>query len=158
MCGDGGVEWGWGGGTQFPATKRRCAHTFTFPPRPRGSFVNISWRNISIVNPRYAAMYTNVFQEDSQVKQCFVPVNASRPHDWLSASSFSFSDIRATVNSSAGAYGGCFVCAPTRPCSGFLFHNVVVTDVAATPVGAAYVCDNVRFTSADSSPAPCKSR
>jgi len=131
---------------------------------PTGAFVNISWRNVSIVSPRYAAIYTNVFQEDSQPRQCMVPVNASRPTAWLTAHNFSFSGIAVTLNSTTGAYGGCFVCAPSAPCDGFSFEDVVVTDVAAPAaieaqaVPADYVCENVRYgADAASLPRPCGS-
>lgn len=124
---------------------------------PSGSMVNVTWRNITIEQPRNAAIYTNLFQEDAARAQCFVPINTSRPAHWLTAQNFSFESIRATINSSAGAYAGCFACAPSRPCGGFAFDDVVVVDVAPAPQPAApsYVCDNVAFAASASSPAPC---
>ena len=127
---------------------------------PSGVFSNITWRNISVINPRYAAIYTNLFVEDSGggggARTCRVPVNASRPAKWLTAANFTFDGVRATINSTAGAYAGCFVCSPTRPCTGFSFEGVAVEDLAPAPVPLPpYVCENVGFTAEGSSPTPC---
>jgi hypothetical protein len=121
-----------------------------------GTFENITWRNITILEPRNAAIYTNVFQEDAAPPQCTVPSNASARVHWLSAFNLTFSSIRATINSTGGSvHAGCFVCGPTRPCTGFLFEDVVVTDVAEAPVHPLYVCANMEFSAAGSSPPPC---
>jgi hypothetical protein len=126
---------------------------------PTGTFANITWRNITIVNPRYAAVYVNTLQEDSQAKQCAVPVNASRPARWLTAKNLSFIDIAATLNSSAGAYAGCFACTPTSPCTGLLFDGVVVKDVAPySPAQPMWRCFNAEFNAAASTPKPCAER
>jgi polygalacturonase len=128
---------------------------------PTGIFHNITWRNITIENPRYAAMYTNMFEEDTGGSQC--RVNASRPAKFLSAHNMSFIDINITINSTTGAYAGCFVCSQTSPCDGYYFENVVVTDVAVpVPVVAVsktdyYICDNVAFNATGSVPEPCES-
>lgn len=122
---------------------------------PTGVFENITWQNITIVNPRYAAIYVNVLQEDSQAKQCAVPVNASRPSRWLTATNLSFVDVTATVNTTAGGYAGCFACTPGSPCTGLAFDRVVVTDVAAAPGATMYRCFNADFTASASSPAVC---
>jgi hypothetical protein len=113
---------------------------------------NVIWQNITITNPRYAAMYINVFEEDANA--CFQPSNASRP-DWLTAANLSFVDIHAAVNSSAGTVAGCFNCGPTRPCSNIGFSNVTVTDLgsAAPPT---YTCFHVEVNDEGNSlPLPC---
>ena len=125
---------------------------------PSGRFENITWRNITIQNPRYAAIYVNTLKEDSAAPQCVVPVNASRPARWLTATNLSFVDVRATVNTSAGAYAGCFACTPTSPCTGLVFDRVVVTDVAPAPAPPYYRCANADYAASASSPAPCESR
>lgn len=133
---------------------------------PTGAFVNISWVNLTVINPRYAALYTNVFQEDSARAQCTPPPpNASRPLNWLTATNLSFIGVRAAVNSSSGAYAGCFLCSPTNPCRGLRFEDVVVSELGQeagahtpTPPLSHYTCDNVaEFTTSASSPPPCKS-
>ena len=92
---------------------------------------------------------------------CLLPPRAARtwraPARWLTAQNFSFKDVLATINSTAGAYAGCFVCALTRTCSGFRFDGVVVSDVAPTPPPAlpSYVCGNVGFMAIASAPVPC---
>ena len=122
---------------------------------PTGIFHNITWRNITIENPRYAAMYTNMFEEDTGGSQC--RVNASRPVKFLSAHNMSFADINITLNSTAGSYAGCFVCSKTSPCDGYTFENIVVTDIGAVSKNDYYICDNVAFNATGSVPEPCRS-
>lgn len=130
-----------------------------------GHFVNISWTNISIVNPRYGALYANMFYEDANVlrRHCTAPANATARAHWLTASDLTFRNIRAEVNSSV-ALAGCFVCGPNRPCTGLEFDGVVVTELGGgatagaapvVPTAPAYTCANVEFKATGSSPAPC---
>jgi len=122
----------------------------------KGSFQNISWENVTIVNPRYAAIYANMFYEDAVQKHCIVPGNASKRTHWLTASGLTFRGIRAEVNSSV-AMAGCFMCGPGRPCTGVAFEDVIVMELGGGPVAsvAPYKCNNVQFTAAGSSPSPC---
>ena len=124
---------------------------------PTGNFINITWQNISIENPRYAALYANMFQEDTSPHQCLVPNNSSHPLNWLSAHNFTFKDISITINSTTGSYSGCFVCSNTSRCTGFVFDNVQVSDVGQPPIQFEYICGNVDYSSFGSVPTPCQS-
>lgn len=116
-----------------------------------GLVVNVTWEGISITHPRNAALYIDMFGED--VPNCALPSDPARP-DWLTAQNVTFRDISATV--AEGQIAGCFICAPTRPCEGFLFDGVSVTSAGGGSPGP-YKCFNfVDATSTGgSSPVPC---
>lgn len=123
-----------------------------------GEFVNITWSNITIEQPRHAAVYVNTFQEDAGPGQCTPPSNASQRVHWLTGTNLSFVDIKATINSTNQVVAGCFACAPTRPCAGFVFNNVVVEDVALNPPQPPqYECSSMVDFSYDAAtePKPC---
>jgi len=109
-----------------------------------GQAVNITWENIHILHPRRAAIYVNVFAEDAAESACVLPKNPNRAH-WLTAQNFTYRDIVAVTDT----YAGCFLCSPTRPCSGLHFYNVSVQ----APSG--FRCFNVHGTAESSSPVPC---
>ena len=116
-----------------------------------GLVTNITWRNISIVNPRNAAIYTNVFSEDAAT--CNPPPNPNLPN-WLTVRNVTLHDIRAVVNE--GQMAGCFLCTPGRPCNGYVFNGVHIR-LQDGKDAAPYSCHNMAASSRsqDYSPVPC---
>ncbi len=98
----------------------------------------ITFHNYSISQPRYAALYINVFGEDSQ-PPCALPHNPDIPH-WLTATDLMFSDLSATV--AAGQSAGCFRCTPGTPCDGE-FDGVRIFQPDGKPA-APFVCLNMK--------------
>lgn len=115
-----------------------------------GLVANITWRRLNIIQPRFAAIYADVYAEDAE--SCKPPVDPARPH-WLSALNLSFIDIVAT-NVSAAHATGCFLCSPTRPCSELTFRNVTARQANGQD-GPPYVCFNAHGSSELCSPAAC---
>ena len=119
---------------------------------PDGAVSDVTWERVNITNPRNAALYVNVFNED--VPGCEPPADANRT-DWLWAHNLTFRDVAATV--APGVRAGCFLCTPGRPCAGITFDNVQVTAAGGQPP-APYKCVNTRTVSENgSSPPPCSS-
>ena len=109
-----------------------------------GQIVNVTWENIDIMDPTRAVIYMNVYEEDASQSSCHLPSDPARPH-WLTAHNITYRNIRATTET----YAGCFLCSPTRPCTGLLMDNVTVT--AKGP----FECFNAHGEAHDSSPEPC---
>ena len=93
-----------------------------------GVVTNVTWANIAIQHPRYTALYVDVFNEDVPPSACVAPT--TDPADWLAVSDVVFRNITAVVG--AGDVAGCFVCAASRPCTGFEFNDVSITAQATT--------------------------
>lgn len=131
-----------------------CESVRVFVPlcsTPTGVVYDCTWDNITIINPRKAATYINVYIEDG----CTHTPPVDKGPLWLTAHDFKlfFTNIHATVG--PGVASGCAVCAPGTPCKGINWENVTVTGSGgATP--APYVCFNAHGGDAQgSSPAPC---
>ena len=110
-----------------------------------GNVTNASWDGVSITDPRAAALYVNVFQEDAQMNKpygCTMPnasALAAKQH-WMSAHDVHFRRIALQyTNPRAGAtattLAGCFDCAPQTPC------DIAVED---SDVSGRFMCRNVR--------------
>eukprot|EP00040_Diaphanoeca_grandis_P012185 m.62079 g.62079 ORF g.62079 m.62079 type:complete len:467 (+) comp23080_c0_seq1:45-1445(+) len=113
-----------------------------------GQAMNVTWQDVRIMSPRDAAIYINVFAEDAAIKQCTPPTNATKRQPWLSAFDLTFRNITATMM--GGALAGCFNCAPTRPCTGIIFENVIIHNATSK-----YVCNSIQGVSKQSSPQAC---
>jgi hypothetical protein len=116
-----------------------------------GRVTNITFEDVTIAHPRYAALYVNVFQEDAQ-PPCVLPAN----HDlknWLTVRNLSFTRVTATVDD--GQTAGCFRCTPGAPCSA-TFDGVSVR-YASGAVARDFVCLNMAGATGagGSSPAAC---
>ena len=112
---------------------------------------NVTWENIVITRPRNTPLYIDVFNEDAP--SCGLPPDPARP-DWLTVQNVTFRNISALVLDAAQG-AGCFLCAPTVPCSGFAFDNVSVVTSKGN-AAAPYQCFNFEgAAAADSSPLPC---
>ena len=104
--------------------------------------LSATWDGITIINPRAAALYVNVFEEDAQAGKpygCVMP-NASvlaKDGSWMSASSVVFRRIGVRDNTALGA---CFNCAPGTPCD---------IDIADSESRGVFLCHNVRGTSVE---------
>jgi hypothetical protein len=101
-----------------------------------------------ISNPRYAALYVNVFQEDAQ-PPCVLPKNPKLPN-WLVVRNASFVGVSATVTK--GQAAGCFRCTPGAPCDA-LFDGVAIQEADGEPA-QPFVCLNMRGTSGGSGSSP----
>lgn len=120
---------------------------------PGGLVYNVTWQNITIIQPRYAPLYLNTYQEDAT--DCALPPSPDRGPKWMSIQNVTFSNIRAVTNTSEQE-SGCFLCSPGRPCTGIVFDNVTVTNVDGS-AAAPYICNNTDVVNLDgaSSPMPC---
>jgi polygalacturonase len=116
-----------------------------------GLVTNITWRDVAIDLPRYAAIYTNVFGEDAQ--SCKLPSNPALKN-WLTVSGVVLQNVTATVPS--GQAAGCFLFTPGRTGKDYAFNGVVVREQGGA-AARAYSCFNTEgFTAAGStSPPPC---
>ena len=103
-----------------------------------GLVSNVTWRNVVITTPRYAAMYVNVYQEDAQ-PPCVLPPKPDLK-DWLTVHDIHFVNVTATVYK--GQEAGCFRCTPGTPCEGFTFDGVRVLEEGGA-VARPYACFNV---------------
>ena len=101
-----------------------------------GLVENITWRDVHIQHPRYAALYVNVFQEDAQ-PPCTLPKDPALPN-WLTVQGLTFQNVSATV--AQGQAAGCFRCTPGKPCSATFDGVQVVEDGGKT--AAPFVCLN----------------
>jgi hypothetical protein len=117
-----------------------------------GLVTNVTWRNVVITQPRYAAIYTNVFGEDAQ--GCALPPEPNLPH-WLTVAGAAFRNVSAELGV-AGQASGCFLFTPGAPGSGFVFEDVQVRALGGG-VGAPYKCFNTGAWEAQgaTAPAPC---
>ena len=114
---------------------------------------NVTWQNMRITSPRYAAMYTNVFDEDAS--GCRYPSNPERGPGWLTVRDVRVENVTAQL-AVAGQPAACFLLSPGSPAAGWTFANVTVTGTNGKPA-APYQCHNmVNITSQRSdSPVPC---
>lgn len=122
---------------------------------------DVTWENVHITGPRFAATYINVYNEDVGPKysnftgvHCAPTGPADRTSDWMRADGFTFRNVTGSLL--PDTLPGCFLCAPESPCSDIVFDGVDFTlmNGAAAP---AYNCSNVGNVSAsgNSVPAPC---
>ena len=97
-----------------------------------------------MVDPRAAALYVNVFEENAEVEKfygCVMP-NAStlapggKYTSWMSAHSIVFKNITVRGLKSP-AIGGCFNCAPGTPC------DISLEDADIPHAQAHVICHNV---------------
>jgi hypothetical protein len=103
-----------------------------------GLVENVTWGpDYVIEQPRYAALYINVFQEDAQ-PPCVLPPHPALK-DWLTVQNLNFSGVRATVTT--GQAAGCFRCTPSLPCDA-RFDGVVVLQDGGAPA-PDFVCHNM---------------
>lgn len=120
-------------------------------PNVTAQVYDVMWENITIVNPRFAALYTDVYREDILPGTCAPGVNEGP--NWMSGWNLTFKDIKATVL--PGQAAGCFQCNPGSPCHGITFINVSVTNADGSMAGP-YGCGSVQgSTAVDSLPTPC---
>ena len=117
-----------------------------------GLVADVLHENLIISEPRYAAIYINVFQEDAQ-PPCVLPAKHDLP-DWLTVRGFALRNVTAQV--AAGQAAGCLRCTPGRPCEGLDFQDVRVLRPSGKPA-TGYDCFNVANTSSggDTQPALC---
>ena len=85
-----------------------------------GNATNITWDGLSVINPRAAALYVNVFEENAQVGKsygCTMPNASVLAHDvkWMSARGIRFRNVHVS-GLVPPALGACFNCAPGTPC------------------------------------------
>jgi hypothetical protein len=106
-----------------------------------GNVTNATWDGVLITEPRAAALYVNVFEENAQVGKpygCTMPnasVLAQKQH-WMSAHTVTFRRVGyVPAAGTPAALGGCFDCAPGTPC------DIAVED---SDVGGKFLCHNVR--------------
>ena len=117
-----------------------------------GLVTNVTWRSVAISQPRYAALYTNVFGEDAA--GCALPRRPDLPH-WLTVTGAAFRNVSAALGV-AGQAAGCFLFTPGAPGSAYVFEGVQVRG-AGGGAAAGYTCANTRGFEAqgDTFPAPC---
>lgn len=111
-----------------------------------GVVEGIIWENYAITNPRYAALYINVFQEDAQ-PPCALPPKPDLTN-WLTVRGAVFRNVTADA---PGVQPGCFRCTPGAPC------DVEMDGVRADAAGG-WTCLNavVRVGEGGASPPACK--
>ena len=116
-----------------------------------GNATNVTWADISVVDPRAAALYVNVFEENAEVDKfygCVMP-NASalapggKYTSWMSAHSIIFKNVTVRGLKSP-AIGGCFNCAPGTPCDISLEDTDIpsVNNGSEPPTQAQVICHN----------------
>ena len=116
---------------------------------------NVTFRNMVVHAPRYAAMYTNVYDEDAG--SCTYPAAPDRGPRWLTARDVSVENVSARL-SVAGQPAACFLLSPGNPATGWTFKGVIVRAVGASGAEAApYACHNVANVTLQgkNSPQPC---
>ena len=119
---------------------------------PHGLIYNILWQNITIITPRYAGVYTNMFQEDA-TNCASQPVPNNGPN-WLTSQNITFQDIYGTLNSTTPS--GCFLCNEDSPCTDTNFINVNFQLLNGTE-GNSYICKNIEpGMRIESLPVPCQ--
>jgi hypothetical protein len=120
-----------------------------------GLTTNVTWQDIVIDSPRYAALYSNIFNEDAEVGECR-PSGTPPPAGWLTFTDFTFRNVTATV--ADGQAAGCFACSSAAPCARFAFDGVAVTQQGSGKPAAPYVCFNVANFSGGggTAPGPCR--
>ncbi len=118
-----------------------------------GLVSNVTWRNLAITAPRYAAFYTNVFGEDAD--GCAPPPHSDYPH-WLTVTGAAFRNVSAQL-SVAGQAAGCFLFTPGAPGTGYVFEDVQVRGVGGG-TASPYKCSNTQGFQATGStaPVPCR--
>jgi len=104
-----------------------------------GRATNITWVGLTVVAPRAAAVYVNVFEENADPGEpygCVMPNASVLRNDthWMTVQGAVFRDVRVR-ELGATALGGCFNCAPGTPCA-------LRLEQVALPESAAFVCHN----------------
>ena len=107
--------------------------------RRHGRATNITWVGLTVVAPRAAAVYVNVFEENADPGEpygCVMPNASVLRNDthWMTVQGAVFRDVRVR-ELGATALGGCFNCAPGTPCA-------LRLEQVALPESAAFVCHN----------------
>jgi hypothetical protein len=114
---------------------------------------NITFRNMAIHAPRYAAMYTNVYDEDAG--GCNYPAAPDRGAHWLTVRDVRVENVSARL-AVPGQPAACFLLSPGNPATAWTFVDVRVVG-AGGEIAAPYACHNVDNVTrqGENSPQPC---